>query len=112
MKFIMVALISFTLGVVGAGFVALKFFAYGGQSVAAAEIQMSTTTLQLIESNKIDLAVKKLCSVLPIALKNKTEMDASFFATEFNYGQTGSGEHIESQAEKLLQPERICQAVN
>jgi len=111
MKFIIVGVISFTLGITGAGMIALKFFAYGGQSVAAAEIQMSASTLQLLESHQTDMVVNKLCSILPIALKNKAEFDASWFAIEFNYGHTQSDEDIETIAKNMLAKGNICNPI-
>ncbi|GGQ17334.1 hypothetical protein [Shewanella litoralis] len=109
MKTIIIGILSFAIGISVAGIVGLKLFAYGGQSVAAAEIQMATTTLQLIESKQIDVAVSKLCSILPIALNNKADMDASWFATEFNYGSHNTNdENIEVQAASLLEQQGIC----
>ncbi|GGQ01371.1 hypothetical protein [Shewanella ulleungensis] len=109
MKIIIIGIVSFILGMSTAGVVGLKILAYGGQSVAAAEIQMATTTLQLIDSKQLDVAVSKLCSILPIALNNKADMDSSWFATEFNYGTNINGENIEAQATSLLKQHGICQ---
>ncbi|WP_448213466.1 hypothetical protein [Colwellia sp. MEBiC06753] len=108
MKIFLVSLLSFLIGLVMAGYVALTFFVYGGQSVVATEIQFYANTLQLINVNKLDEVVKRSCFALPIALENKAQLDGSLFASNFEYGMTDSGEPIESLAAKHFANSGIC----
>ena len=108
MKTFVVGLISFVLGLAISGFVAIKFFVYGGQSVAVTEIQFYSNTLQLIKSNDIDEIIRRSCFSLPIALENKEQMDNSFFATQLPSILVSADESIEDLASKHLSDKGIC----
>ncbi|MCP4987540.1 MAG: hypothetical protein GY928_16235 [Colwellia sp.] len=108
MKIFVVGLISFVLGLSLAGFVAIKFFVYGGQSVATSEIQFYSNTLQLINTNNIDEIIRRSCFSLPVALENKEQMDNSFFATESPLIMVSADQSIEDLATKHLSDNGIC----
>ncbi len=108
MKIFVVGVIFFILGLSLAGFVAIKFFVYGGQSVAASEIQLYSNTLQLINTNDIDEVIRRSCFSLPVALENKIQMDNSFFATQLPTGMVNADESIEDLAAKHLSDKGIC----
>lgn len=110
-KVILTGVFGFIVGLVLAGFVALKFFVYGAQSVSAAEIQFYANTLQSIRDDEIDIIVKRSCFALPIAIENKAQMDNKPFSTDFDYGVTKTGENIEDLARKHLSKTGICQSI-
>ncbi len=108
MKIIVVGLMSFIFGIVLAGIVAIKFFVYGGQSVAVAEMIFYSKTLESIETNDIDSLKQTACQVLPIAIEQKSEWDNSFFANDFFHGVEDWGAEIEQLSLKHLSPNGIC----
>ena len=111
MKIFVVGLIGFVLGISFAGFVAMKFFVYGGQRVAESEIKFFSNTLQLINTNNIDEIIRRSCFSLPVALKNKEQLDNSFFATELPLSMVNTEESVEDLATKHLSDTGICKQV-
>ncbi|MFD2165689.1 hypothetical protein ACFSJY_05380 [Thalassotalea euphylliae] len=108
MNTLIVALISFIVGLALSGFIAVKFFVYGGQSVANVELKIYNQALESIEKGRTENFVKIACLLLPIAIENKTQLDASIFAhDESDLYEYGAVNHV-IEAQNHLSKGGIC----
>ncbi len=109
MKVWLIALISFLIGMLLMGFVAVKFFMYGAQSVVDAEINFYTSTLSLLAENKQEQVKQRACTILPISLERYKEYKTSFWANDLYYAFPEREQKLLALAEKQLSPSGICQ---
>lgn len=118
MRTLVIGIVSFVLGLGIAGFVAMKFLVFGGQSVALTEIKFYTTALMLIQEGNVEELTKRSCHFLPIAIENKEFMSNSLFSSDIaeptTYPTDGleSVKSIDSLANQYLSDDGICSRFN
>lgn len=108
MKVFIIAILSFLVGLLLAGFIAIKFFVYGAQSVVYAEAGFYTDTLALIAENNYDEIRKRSCTILPISLARIYEYKNSFWSTDIYYGLLESEDKLLNLAQQQLAKDGIC----